>query len=67
MGSPDVVMKYADLLSSLNYYLLYQVFIIIIHDYCLLGFPDSSVGKESVFSAGDSGWLLGWEDPLEKE
>ena len=27
-----------------------------------LGFPDSSVGKESACSAGD----LGWEDPQEK-
>jgi len=27
-----------------------------------MGFPDSSVGKESACNAGD----LGWEDPLEK-
>ena len=27
-----------------------------------VGFPDSSIGKESACNAGD----LGWEDPLEK-
>ena len=27
-----------------------------------MGFPDSSVGKESACSVGE----LGWEDPLEK-
>ena len=32
-----------------------------------LGFPDSSVGKESACSAGDPGSIPGWEDPLEKE
>ena len=32
-----------------------------------LGFPCSSVGKESACSAGDPGSILGWEDPLEKE
>ena len=30
------------------------------------GFPDSSVGKESTFNAGNPGSILGWEDPLEK-
>ena len=32
-----------------------------------MGFPCSSVGKESACSAGDLGSSLGWEDPLEKE
>ena len=32
----------------------------------MVGFPCSSVGKESACSAGDPG-SLGWEDPLEKE
>ena len=32
-----------------------------------MGFPDSSVGKESACNAGDLGSILGWEDPLEKE
>ena len=32
-----------------------------------LGFPGSSVGKESACSAGDLGSVLGWEDPLKKE
>ena len=31
-----------------------------------LGFPDSSVGKESPCKAGDLGSIPGWEDPLEK-
>ena len=31
-----------------------------------MGFPDSSVGKESACSAGDLVPFLGWEDPLEK-
>ena len=31
-----------------------------------LGFPDSSVGKESACYAGDPGCFLGQEDPLEK-
>ena len=31
-----------------------------------LGFPDSSVDKESTCSAGDPSLFLGWEDPLEK-
>ena len=31
-----------------------------------VGFPDSSVGKESACSSGDLVRLLGWEDPLEK-
>ena len=32
----------------------------------LWGFPDSSAGKESTFSAGDPVRFLGWEDLLEK-
>ena len=34
-----------------------------------MGFPCSSVGKESACSAGDPGLgrSLGWEDPLQKE
>ena len=32
----------------------------------VLGFPGGSVGKESACSAGDSGLITGWEDPLEK-
>ena len=32
----------------------------------ILGFPGGSDGKESTCSAGDLGWILGWEDPLEK-
>ena len=32
-----------------------------------LGFPGSSVSKESACSSGDLGSILGWEDPLEKE
>ena len=31
-----------------------------------LGFPDSSVGKESPCSVGDLGSMPGWEDSLEK-
>ena len=31
-----------------------------------LGFPESSVGKESTCNAGDPIWFLGGEDPLEK-
>ena len=31
------------------------------------GRPYSSVGKESAFSAGDSGSILGWEDPCRRE
>ena len=31
-----------------------------------LGFFDGSDGKESACSAGDLGWYLGQEDPLEK-
>ena len=30
------------------------------------GFPDSSVGKESVCNAGEPRLILGLEDPLEK-
>ena len=30
-----------------------------------MGFPDSSVGKESACSAGDLGSIPGWGDPLE--
>ena len=32
-----------------------------------IGFPCSSVSKESACSAGDQGWITGLEDPLEKE
>ena len=32
----------------------------------LIGFPDSSVGKESAYNAGEPVQLLGQEDPLEK-
>ena len=32
-----------------------------------VGFPCSSVGKESACSAGNPGSIPGWEDPLEKE
>ena len=31
-----------------------------------MGFPDSSIGKESTCSTGDPGSIPGWEDPLEK-
>ena len=31
-----------------------------------LGFPDSSVGKESACSAGDPDLIPGWASPLEK-
>ena len=31
-----------------------------------MGFPDSSVGKESSYNAGNQVQSLGWEDPLEK-
>ena len=31
-----------------------------------MGFPDSSVGKESACNAGDPVQFLDWEDPLEK-
>ena len=31
-----------------------------------MGFPDSSVGKESACNAGDPVQFLGGEDPLEK-
>ena len=31
-----------------------------------MGFPDSSVGKESTCNAGNLGSILGWEDPLEE-
>ena len=34
--------------------------------YTSLGFPDSSIGKESTCNAGDLGSIPGWEDPLEK-
>ena len=33
----------------------------------MIGFPCSSVGKESACKAGDPVLLLGWEDTLEKE
>ena len=32
----------------------------------ILGFPHSSVGKESTCNTGDLDSILGWEDPLEK-
>ena len=32
----------------------------------MLGFLDSSVGKESACNAGDPNQFLGWEVPLEK-
>ena len=32
----------------------------------VMGFPDSSIGKESACNAGDRGLTPGWEDPLEK-
>ena len=32
-----------------------------------MGFPHSSVGKESACNAGNPVQFLGWEDPLEKE
>ena len=32
-----------------------------------MGFPESSVGKESACNVGDLVRFLGWEDPLEKE
>ena len=32
-----------------------------------MGFPCSSVGKESACKAGDLDLILGWEDTLEKE
>ena len=31
------------------------------------GFPGGSDGNESTCNAGDQGFILGWEDPLEKE
>ena len=34
--------------------------------WAIVGFPDSSVGKETAFIAGDPVRFLGWEDPLEK-
>lgn len=33
---------------------------------CKLGFPDSSIGKESVCNSGDPSSIPGWEDPLER-
>ena len=32
----------------------------------VMGFPDSSDGKESACDAGDHSSTPGWEDPLEK-
>ena len=37
------------------------------HTIHYMGFPCSSVGKESACSAGDPGSIPGLEDPLEKE
>ena len=34
--------------------------------WAIVGFPDSSVGKETAFIAEDPVRFLGWEDPLEK-
>ena len=31
-----------------------------------MGFPSGSDGKESTCNAGDLGWILDWEDPLEE-
>ena len=31
-----------------------------------MGFPDTSVSKESACNEGDLDSILGWEDPLEK-
>ena len=31
-----------------------------------LGLPFGLAGKESACNVGDLGWILGWEDPLEK-
>ena len=36
------------------------------NEFCCLGFPGSSAGKESTCNAGDPGLIPGWEDPLEK-
>ena len=33
----------------------------------IMGFPDGSDGKASVYDMGDQVQFLGWEDPLEKE
>ena len=38
-----------------------------IHISLMMGSPDSSIGKESALSAGDSGSILGWEDPCRRE
>ena len=38
----------------------------IVKDSMCMGFPDSSVVKESACNAGDPVEFLGWEDPLEK-
>ena len=35
--------------------------------YLVDGFPGGSDSKESACNAGDLGWSLGQEDPLEKE
>ena len=34
--------------------------------YLVDGFPGGSDSKESAYNAGDLGWSLGQEDPLEK-
>ena len=36
------------------------------HLYLTKGFPGGSAGKESAYSTGDLGSILGWGDPLEK-
>ena len=37
-----------------------------VSDFLLLGFPDSSVGKESAYNAGEPVQFFGQGDPLEK-
>ena len=40
-------------------------FLFMAEEYCIVGFPGSSAGKESAGSSGDLVWSLGLEDPLE--
>ena len=51
-----------NMLLYLCYVLLYYYAIV----YYYKDFPGSSAGKESSWSAGDSGLILGQEAPLEK-
>ena len=37
-----------------------------VHEVMLWGLPGRSDGKESTYNAGDPGWSLDEEDPLEK-